>query len=58
MVLFEDRDDGLHFVDGDDDSGTGLNANITTWLDAGKTYVLRIRLYLNWAGGSTAVMMW
>lgn len=58
MVLFEDRDDGLHFVDGDDDSGTGLNANINTWLNAGKTYVLRIRLYLNWAGGETAVMMW
>ena len=42
----------------DDDSGADRNANITTWLQAGKHYVLRIRLYLNWASGDTAVMMW
>ncbi|MHA1189047.1 MAG: matrixin family metalloprotease [Alphaproteobacteria bacterium] len=58
MVLFEDRDDGLHFIEGDDDSGTGLNANITTWLHKERRYVLRIRLYVNWASGDTALMMW
>ena len=58
MVLFEDRDDGLHFLDGDDDSGTDLNANITSWLHDDRKYVLRIRLYMNWASGDTAVMMW
>jgi hypothetical protein len=58
MVLFEDRDGSLRFLGGDDDSGSGRNANITTWLQAGRRYVLRIRLYLNWASGDTAVMMW
>lgn len=58
MVLFEDRDGSLHYLNGDDDSGTDLNANISTWLNAGKRYVLRTRLYLNWASGDTAVMMW
>ncbi len=58
MVLFEDRDGTLLYLSGDDDSGTDRNANITTWLQAGKHYVLRVRLYLNWASGDTAVMMW
>lgn len=58
MVLFEERNGSLLFLAGDDDSGTGRNANITTWLQAGKNYVLRIRLYLNWASGDTAAMMW
>ena len=44
--------------DGDDDSGTSLNARVVEWLDAGKRYVLRIRLYLNWASADTAVMLW
>lgn len=58
MVLFEDRDGSLHYLAGDDDSGTDLNANITQWLNSGKHYVLRIRLYLDWASGDSAVMMW
>lgn len=58
MVLFEDRDGDYRYITGDDDSGTGLNANITTWLDRDKRYVLRVRLYLNWASGDTAVMLW
>lgn len=58
MVLFEERDGDLHFLAGDDDSGSDLNASITTWLQAGRNYVLRLRLYLNWASGDTAVMLW
>lgn len=58
MVLFEDIDGELTYVKGDDDSGTSLNARITTRLRKGRRYVLRVRLYLNYASGDTAVMMW
>jgi hypothetical protein len=58
MVLFEEVDGELEFVAGDDDSGTSLNAKITTRLVRNRKYVLRIRLYLNWASGDTAVMLW
>ncbi|MEQ9411417.1 MAG: M12 family metallopeptidase [Fuerstiella sp.] len=58
MVLFEEVDGELEFLAGDDDSGTSLNAKITTRLVRGRKYVLRIRLYLNWANGDTAVMLW
>lgn len=58
MVLFEDVDGQLRYVKGDDDSGTGLNARINTRLRQGTRYVLRIRLYLNYASGDTALMMW
>lgn len=58
MVLFEDVDGELEFVAGDDDSGTEFNAKIVVRLVRGRKYVLRIRLFLNWANGDTAVMMW
>lgn len=58
MVLFEDRDGELRYVAGDDDSGTALNARIETRLVPGRRYVLRIRLYLNWASGETGVLLW
>jgi len=58
MVLFEEVDGELRFVQGDDDSGTSLNARIEARLRQGRRYVLRIRLYLNYASGDTAVMMW
>jgi hypothetical protein len=58
MVLFEDQNGDLKYVAGDDDSGTNLNAQISNRLYQGRKYVLRIRLYLNYASGDTAVMMW
>jgi hypothetical protein len=58
IVLFDDVNGDLRYVDGDDDSGTSLNAKIVTRLEAGHRYVLRIRLYSNWAGGQSAVMLW
>ncbi|MGK7913085.1 MAG: hypothetical protein AB4050_16650 [Synechococcus sp.] len=58
MDLFEDIDGELRFVDGDDDSGTDTNAIIQVRLIKDKTYVLRIRLYYNFASGDTAVMVW
>lgn len=58
MVLFEDRDGDYVYMAGDDDSGTDTNAKITAWLDSTKNYVLRIRLYLNYASGDTAILLW
>jgi hypothetical protein len=58
MVLFEDVNGDLHYVDGDDDSGTNRNARISTRLVAGRRYVLRIRLYTNYDSGDVAVMLW
>lgn len=58
MVLFEDNGSELHYVKGDDDSGTALNANFKVRLIKGRKYVLKIRLYYNFSSGDTAVMMW
>lgn len=58
MVLFEDQNGDLRFVAGDDDSGQDRNALIRVRLYQGRKYVLRIRLYLNYSAGTTAVMMW
>ena len=58
MVLFEDQNGNLKYVKGDDDSGTDRNARIDVRLYQGRRYILRIRMYLNWAGGETAVMLW
>ena len=57
MVLFEDVDGEMVFVAGDDDSGSNTNAKIETRLVRERKYILRIRLYLNWASGDTAVML-
>ena len=46
MVLFEEDDSGdLHYVKGDDDSGTALNANFKIRLVKNRKYLLKIRLY-------------
>lgn len=58
MVLFEAQDGDLKYVDGDDDSGTSLNARISVRLYKGRRYILRIRLFSAYATGETAVMTW
>lgn len=58
IVLFEDRERDLRYVDGDDDSGTNYNSRIIARLYKGRRYVLRIRLYFAAAEGETAVMIW
>jgi hypothetical protein len=58
MVLFVDQNGELKYVDGDDDSGTSLNAKLKVRLYRGQRYVLRLRLYFSSAAGETAVMMW
>ena len=58
MVLFEEVDGELRFLAGDDDSGTSLNSKIEQRLYPDRNYVLRIRLYSQYATGDTGVMMW
>jgi Astacin (Peptidase family M12A) len=57
MVLFEDQNGDLKYVDGDDDSGTDRNATLNVRLYQGRRYVLRIRLYSNFSAGETSVMV-
>ena len=58
MVLFEEVNGELKFLAGDDDSGTNFNAQITQRLYPSRKYVLRIRLFLNYASGNTGLLMW
>ncbi|MBE8989338.1 hypothetical protein IQ275_19595 [Nostoc sp. LEGE 12450] len=58
LILFEDQNGDLKYVDGQDDSGTELNAKVNVRLYQGRRYVLRIRLYSNFAASETAVMLW
>jgi hypothetical protein len=58
MVLFEDTGSTHVYVEGDDDSGWNRNARIQVRLYAGREYVLRVRLYYQWASGDMAVMFW
>lgn len=58
MVLFEERDGDFQYVAGDDDSGWNRNAQLKLRLYSGRKYVLRIRLYYQWASGNMSVMLW
>lgn len=58
MVLFEEVGGELEYVGGDDDSGTELNAKLSVRLVRSRKYVLRIRMYLNYSAGESAVMYW
>ena len=57
LVLFEEVDGDLAYLAGDDDSGTDYNAQIELRLHKGKRYVLRVRLYLNYTSGDTAILL-
>ena len=58
MVLFERPNTGDPiFLAGDDDSGEDRNALIETRLIAGRTYIVRIRLFAADIAGETAVMI-
>lgn len=58
MVLFEDINGDPVYMKGDDDSGFNRNARFKVRLIKGRKYLLRTRLYYNWAEGDTVVMMW
>jgi hypothetical protein len=58
LVLFEEVGGSPRFLAGADDSGTDRNASIATRLRAGRTYILRMRLYYPGQSGRAAVMYW
>lgn len=58
MVLFEEIDGEPMYRAGDDDSGEEFNASFEERLFAGRTYVLRVRLYWQHRKGDFGVMMW
>lgn len=59
VVLYVRNEDGEHwYLTGDDDSGEDRNAYIRRRLHAGRTYVLRLRLYYAADAGEMAVMWW
>jgi Astacin (Peptidase family M12A) len=59
FVLFERPKSGDDlYLTGDDDSGEDRNAYIRRRLHAGRTYVLRIRLFHAESAGDTGVMWW
>jgi hypothetical protein len=58
MVLFEQDNNTLRYLTGDDDSGEARNAYKRIKLLGGHTYILRIRLYYADRIGETSVMLW
>jgi hypothetical protein len=58
MVLFEEIGGNPRYLSGDDDSGEALNSRIEYRLIAGRTYILRLRLYWQHRKGDFGVMMW
>ncbi|MFG6104157.1 M12 family metallopeptidase [Leptothoe sp. EHU-05/26/07-4] len=58
MVLFEEENGDYRYVAGDDDSGWDRNAQLSVRLYSGRRYVLRIRMYYEWASGESSVMLW
>ncbi|WP_218926287.1 hypothetical protein [Bacillus thuringiensis] len=58
IVLFEEGDDEVLYVAGDDDSGEEHNANINVELYKEKTYILRVRVYYRERQGEISVMYW
>ncbi|HEY0075673.1 MAG TPA: M12 family metallopeptidase [Abditibacteriaceae bacterium] len=58
MVLFEEIKGALHFVAGDDDSGTEKNAYLRVRLRKGQKYVLRVRVMYVEPETNAAIMLW
>jgi len=59
MVLYQRESDGSErYLTADDDGGQDRNASIVLRLQAGSTYVLRVRLYYARDAGETALMWW
>lgn len=58
MVLFEEINGTPRYLEGDDDSGSSLNANIRQRLFKGRRYIVRVRLYHAQQQGEGVLMMW
>ena len=58
MVLFEEINGTPRYLEGDDDSGTSLNAKVRQRLFKGRRYIVRVRLYHAQQAGEGVLMMW
>lgn len=58
LVVFEEIDGEPVYLTGDDDSGESRNARVQVKLQAGRRYIVRVRLYYAWASGRFAVLLW
>jgi hypothetical protein len=58
MVLFEVRDDGQEYMEGDDDSGYDYNAKMRIRLHKGREYIIRTRLYFTESQGQGSIMIY
>ncbi len=58
MVLFEEIDGTPRYLEGDDDSGSSLNAKVRMRLFKGRRYIVRVRLYHAQQKGEGVLMMW
>ncbi|HEU0220672.1 MAG TPA: hypothetical protein VFR34_00470, partial [Paracoccaceae bacterium] len=58
VVVFEETPSGPQFLAGDDDSGLDFNAKIRHRLIKGRSYLVRARLFFNWLGGDSAIMVY
>ena len=56
LVLFEDINGEPRYLSGDDDSGDSRSASITYKLFAGRSYIVRLRLYHPGQSGKISVM--
>jgi len=56
LVLFEDINGEPRYLAGDDDSGQDRNASISYKLFAGRSYIVRLRLYYPGLSGQTSLM--
>jgi hypothetical protein len=56
LVLFEDINGESRYLSGDDDSGEDWNSSITYKLFAGRSYIVRLRLYYPGLSGTTSLM--
>ncbi len=58
MIIFQEIDGELVYIDGDDDSGFDRNAFVKLKLIKGNKYIIRLRLFFKESAGSTAIMIW
>ena len=58
MALFEGTGASTKAIAEDDDSGEGRNSYFKVKLTAGRSYVVRVRLYYAEAHGESAIMAW
>jgi hypothetical protein len=58
LLLYQLDDDAEHYLSGDDDTGKDSNAALNVRLEAGKRYLLRVKIHYSPASEPLSLMMW